>query len=62
MGELKSDRINNKSNLPGIHPVQICPGEVRDQSMKHGDRLEQKPTAAHNTLYIFILTHHMIWH
>lgn len=30
LGELKSDRINKKSNLPGIHPVQPCPGEVRD--------------------------------
>lgn len=27
LAALKRDRINNKSNLPGIHPVQICPGE-----------------------------------
>lgn len=27
LAELRSEMINNKSNLPGIHPVQICPGE-----------------------------------
>lgn len=27
LAESRSEKINNKSHLPGIHPVQICPGE-----------------------------------